>query len=576
MKKLQLWKIAVKYRKSLMLGILAIVVAISLDMIYPQLTRIIVDDVIIGGNGDKLNLLLLGILGVGLGRAVCQYIREYNFDMAGCRVSADARKGLFKEVQKLSMDYFDEANTGELMARIMDDCDRLWDAFGMTGMFLIEVTLTVGMVLYCMFKTNVKLTFLPLSVMVIFGILAVYMEKRMDKIFGDISEKNAELTSVAEENISGVRTVKAFVREAFEIEKFCKKNDEYYDLNMKQAREMAGIYPYFRFAGTLLPVATAILGGIMVSNHELSLGSLVAFIAYSRNIVWPMEIFGELANEISEIAASYKKINKVLAHEPTIVNPDKPHMMEEIKGDITFNHVGFTRDDHEILKDITFHLPAGQTLGIMGETGSGKSSIINLIGRLFDVTEGSVMIDGVDVRRMDLKQLRESIAPVMQDVFLFSDSIEENIRMGSKENITRNQVMDAAKKAQADGFISDMEEGYETIIGERGVGLSGGQKQRISIARALSRKSPILIFDDATSALDMETEREIQKVLNACTGKTKIIVGHRISAVRHANQIIVMENGRIAERGNHEELLAKKGLYYETYKSQYGDYMEVV
>ncbi len=576
MKKLQLRRIAKRYKKDLILGIVCIVGAISLDMIYPQLTRIIVDDVIVGGNYQKLNLLLGGILLVGFGRAICQYLREYKFDMTGCRVSADARKMVFKDVQKLSMDFFDETNTGELMARIIDDCDRLWDAFGMTGMFLVEVSLMVGMVLFCMFKTNVKLTFLPLSVMVLFGILAVFMEKEMDKIYGDISEKNAELTTVAEENISGVRTVKAFVREAYEIEKFCKKNDEYYELNMKQTKEMARIYPYFRFAGTLLPVATAVVGGIMVSKHEMTLGSLVAFIAYSRNIVWPMEIFGELANEISEIAASYKKINKVLAHKATIVNPEEPQFLEEIKGDITFQHVSFSRENHEILKDVSFHLKAGQTLGIMGETGSGKSSIINLMERLFDVNEGSVMIDGVDVRRMDLTQLRSCMAPVMQDVFLFSDSIEENIRMGNKENITHDEVVEAAKMAQADGFISEMDEGYETVIGERGVGLSGGQKQRISVARAFSRKSPILILDDATSALDMETEREIQKELNSYKGKTKVIVAHRISAVRHADQIIVMENGRIAEKGNHEELLAKRGLYYETFKAQYGDYMEVV
>ena len=576
MNKIRFGKIGKKYAGSITVGIICMILAIILDMIYPQITRKIVDDVILGGNIDILGGLLIAILLAGIGRGVFGYYKEYTFDKVGCSVGSEVRKGLFDRIQKLSLDYFDKTNTGELMARVKDDADMIWDAFGMTGMLTVEVVIHISMVLFCMFRMNAWLTLIPLTIMIILGFLAVYMEKELDKVFSDISEKNAELTIVAEENLSGVRTVKAFAREAYEIDKFKKKNNEYYELNMKQVKVLVRLYPFFMFIGKVLPVLMAIAGGVFVAKQQMSLGSLVAFVEYSRNIVWPMEVIGELANEISAIAASYKKINKVLANEPTVVAPVHPVHLEQVHGAIEFDHVSFERDGHEILKDISFTVPAGKTLGIMGETGSGKSSVINLMGRLFDATQGTVRFDGVDVKQLDLKQLRESIAPVMQDVFLFSDSVKDNIKMGARDRIEDREVCHAAKMAQADSFISGMEEKYDTIIGERGVGLSGGQKQRISIARSLAHRCPVLIMDDATSALDMETEREIQKELRSLTESTKIIVAHRISAVRHADEIIVLKDGQIKERGTHEELLKQKGLYYETYESQYGEYKEVV
>ena len=551
-------------------AILCMVIAIVLDMIYPMITESIIDDVMLGGKTELLLELLAGIVVVGVGRAFAGYFKEFTFDKLASTIGSEMRKDLFNYIQSLSMNFFAGTNTGELMARVKDDVDRVWDVLGYVGMLLIEVVIHVTIVLYCMFTRNWKLAFLPIVTMVICGVAAVIMERKLDKVYEGISEENAVLTTVAEENLAGVRTVKAFAREKFEIEKFLSHNNKYYELNITQSKVMAKYYPVFQFVGKALPVCTCVLGGISVMNGEMSLGALVAFVEYTRNCTWPMEMMGWLTNGLSSGIASYKKIKKIYGENPEISNKENAVILDTVRGDVTFENVSFSVDGKEILEDISFHLPYGKTLGIMGATGSGKSSIINLLQRFFDVSNGSVKLDGVDIRDLTLKQLRSSIAVVLQDVFLFSDTIEENIKMGQRKILSEKEIKYAANRARASEFIEKLDEQYETVIGERGVGLSGGQKQRISIARAFSKKSPILVLDDSTSALDMETEVEIQKNLNTLKGITKIIIAHRISAVRHADEIIYLEDGKIAERGTHEELLLKKGLYYETYLAQYG------
>ena len=302
---------------------------------------------------------------------------------------------------------------------------------------------------------------------------------------------------------------------------------------------------------------------------QISLGQLGTFIEYANNIVWPMEILGWVVNTMAAAVTSNKKINRILEEKAAVTSPENPEILKEVKGDLEFSHVSLKLQDQKILEDVSFHLPAGKTLGIMGMTGAGKTSMVNLIERFHDVTEGEVRLDGVDVRRLDLGQLRGSAAVVMQNVFLFSDTVSENIRIGSRSWMERSHIEKAARAADAHGFVSALPEEYDTIIGEKGVGLSGGQKQRLSIARALAKKAPILILDDATSALDMETEHAIQQQLKARDNVTKLIIAHRISAVRHADEIVILQEGRIAERGTHESLLQKKGLYYDTYVAQY-------
>ena len=325
--------------------------------------------------------------------------------------------------------------------------------------------------------------------------------------------------------------------------------------------------------GKVLPVAITILGGISVMNGNMSLGALVAYVEYSRNCTWPMEMMGWLTNDLSSAVASYKKIKKIYEVKPEIEDSRNVVTLDHVSGNVEFDHVSFKLDGKQILSDISFSVNEGKTLGIMGATGSGKSSIINMLHRFYDTTEGSVRLDGVDIRKISLRQLRRSVAVVLQDVFLFSDTIEENIKMGNRSTMQMDEIKSAAASAQASSFIEKMDEQYATVIGERGVGLSGGQKQRISIARAIAKKAPILILDDSTSALDMETEHEIQKTLNELKDTTKVIIAHRISAVCHADEIIYLKDGGIAERGTHQELLAKRGLYYETYMAQYGTFL---
>ena len=554
-----------------LVGIVSLVIAVSLDMLSPQLTRHVVDDVIVGGNMSDLKFILLGFLAVGLGRFIFQYLKEYTFDKTGSLIASEIRRDVFDHIQSLSAEYFDRSSTGELMARVKDDIDHIWDSLSFVGMLIIEVSFHTTVILICMFSLNKVLALIPLVAMITCGTIAVVMEQKLGKVYEDISEENASLNTVAEEDLQGVRTVKAFAREKFEIGKFLSHNQRYYDLNMTQSKLFVKYYPYFSVVGKVVPLLTLLFGGMSVMHGNMTLGGLTAFMEYSMNIVWPMEMLGWLSNSMSSAVASEKKLKKIYEEKPVITDPAEPVILDRVDGKIEFDDVSFHKaDGFEILKHISFTVKPGKTLGIMGATGAGKTSIVQLLQRMYDTTGGAIKLDGVDIRDLKLNQLRTAVSYVMQDVFLFSDTIKENIKLGRKESTSFAAVEQASQDAQARPFIEKMEEKYDTVIGEKGVGLSGGQKQRISIARSLAKHTPILVMDDSTSALDMETEHMIQETLEKLTDTTKLIIAHRISAVKNADEIIVLEDGMIKERGTHESLIELKGLYYETYMAQYG------
>lgn len=587
MNKLNLSRYFKKYAFLYALAFFAMTASTVLDMLAPKIMQLIVDEVIIAQKLELLNKLLIGILCIGVGRFIFQYSKEYICDWAGSKIASDVRVNLFQKIQSLSANFFDKINSGELMSRVRDDVDRIWDISAFMGILMAEVFVRVVTTLFFMIRINFYLAIIPILGMIASATIAILMEQKLDSLYGEVAQKNSEMNNTAAENLAGVRTVKAFAREGFEINKFHKHNQKYYELNIDLSRVFVKYNPIIQTITRLLSVTTLCLGGLMIIKgnpfgaKSITIGELLAFLQYVGNIVWPMEMLGWLTNGFSSAKASVKRLNKIYAEMPDIKDEsvfgngipsdlsEKLLPPEDLNGDVSFENVTYTAGERNILQNVSFNICAGQTLGIMGSTGSGKTTIINLLKRMYDVTSGSIKIDGIDIRLLPLPTLRKSVACVMQDIFLFSDTIDGNIRLGSKATMTTQEVKRSLINSHSSEFVDKMSEKENTVIGERGVGLSGGQKQRITIARALARKTPVLVFDDSTSALDTETEQEIQKVLGELSGMTKIIIAHRISAVKNADKIIVLDKGSVAECGTHEELLAKGGLYKETYDSQY-------
>ena len=557
-----------------LIGGISLLMSVAIDLLIPMITLSMVDDVIIGRDMEIFKRDIILFIAAGLGRALFQFVKEFLCDMSGCHVARGLRKDLMRHIFSLHKGFFDKNNTGELMARVKDDIGMVWDLTGFVGMLLTEAAIYFVGVVVCMFRLDWRLSIVPLVFMAPLAYFAIHLDKKLDKDFDEISDKNAALNRTVEENISGVRTVKAFSAEDSEMSKFDEKNNDYGNANRKFAFDMADTDPIMSIIPKIMQVCVVALGGYMVIKGNLTYGTLVAFVSYSINIVWPIDNLGWMLSLISQGLAGYKKIKKVLDTKPEIEDTSAfPFLAKSDRtGEISFENVGFELDGNRILKDVSFTIPKGKTLGIMGATGAGKSTIVNLIERFYDVTEGTIRIEGEDIKEMPLSDVRGFSSVVTQDVFLFSDTIAENVRLGLKATMDDNTVREAIKKAHATEFVEKITDSYEAIIGERGIGLSGGQKQRLSIARALARKANLLIMDDSTSALDMETEADIQKEIREKKDMSKIIIGHRISSVKDADEIIVLEDGRIKERGTHAEFIKQKGLYYSTYEAQYGDY----
>ncbi|MNM58814.1 putative multidrug export ATP-binding/permease protein [compost metagenome] len=561
-----------RYKLILLVPSISMLLVIIACMFEPYFQKLFIDKVIANGERNLIPYLIGGILIINIIKALFGYIKEYLFDYLSVKVTKDLKEDLFNHIQRLPFKYFDTMNTGELMSRIGEDVENIWRTISFGLRLFFENALYFIFSTVILFYLNWKLALACLVIMLPIALIAMKLEKKMLDSFEQISDQGAIINTTAQENIAGVRLVKAFGREKHEILKFLKMNKQNYKLNMEQAKIIADFFPPIELLTNISLVIMVALGGALVITKEISLGTLVAFSGYIWNLIWPMRMLGWLTNMIAQNNASANKIFKIMDIDPAIKDSDNPLSPASLKGNIKFKNVSFKYREEEILKNVDLDIPAGSTVALMGTTGSGKTSIINLLGRYYDVSEGKVLIDGIDVRNIKLDILRNAISIVPQDVFLFSDTIEENIRFGNR-NATDEELLQASTLACASEFISELSDGYATIIGERGLGLSGGQKQRISIARALVRKAPILILDDATSALDMETEFQLLKNLNTLNNSSTVfIIAHRISAVKNADIILFLDNGQVVEKGTHEELLKLKGKYYEVYKEQFKDF----
>ena len=573
---MHLWKrVASMCRKSaklFIIGMIMVLLAIGTRLIMPMISGAMVDDVIKGGNLNLLWILVALILGLTVIRALLNFLRTMLLERVSQTFTYDLRTGLYNHLSGMAFRFFDQHRVGEIMSRMTGDIEGLRGllAYGLVNM--LECTLfLVGSLVFLMIisplLTSVFIVMAPLL-----GWLAMLYSKRIGPAYREIREQNAALNTRAQENISGVRVVKAFAREDYEADEFAKDNEKQRDLNIR-ATYLASTYgPLIDIVGGLCQPIIMLIGGWMVLDGKLSLGDLIAYVGYIWMIVWPMRQTSGIINMLTQAYTSAEKLFYYLDLGSTIRDPETPRAAEPFKGHVRFENVEFSYGDGVVLKDININLPPGKTLAIMGATGSGKSTLAYLIARFYDVSSGSVSVDGIDVREWSMAKLRENIGYVMQETFLFSESIENNVRFGvSEAPLERSKL--AAKRAQALDFIEETPAGWETIVGERGTGLSGGQKQRVAIARALCINPGILVFDDATSAVDMETEREIQMAMKeVMADRTTVIIAHRISSVKDADEIIVLDQGTILERGTHASLMALNGRYASMVHDQYRDY----
>lgn len=561
-----------KYRVRMIVGLILVFITALLVLINPQISGMIVDEVIEGQHYEKLGILLLIMIGVTLVRSLLRFTFLMCFESSSQGLVYDMREEAYRKLMKEDFNFFNKNRTGDLMSRQTGDMDAVRHMVSHVIYFSFENILVFLMALVMIFSVNVKMALCMLIVLPFTLAVTLSQRRHIKPAFDRVRDCFSSLNAFAQETIAGNRVVKAFAKEDYELEKFDRENDGYRDAQLNAASIWMKYIPMFEILSQCLTIILMIMGGFMVIDGEMTIGNMVTVNGYLWMLNSPLRQAGWIINDLQRFLTAIEKIYKVYTTEPDIKQPEHVVEKRKLKGSVTFDHVNYYTNDDTVLKDISFHVEPGQTVGIIGATGSGKSSLINLICRFYDVNQGRVLVDDIDVRNLNLQTLRGNIEIAMQDVFLFSDTIEGNIAYGNPD-CTFEQVQAAAKIANADEFIREMPEGYDTIIGERGVGLSGGQKQRISLARAILKDPSIIILDDTTSAIDMETESMIQNELKKISDeRTVFIIAHRISSIIHADQILVLDNGRLVERGTHEQLLAKKGYYSTVFHHQYGEF----
>lgn len=565
-----IWQYVRKYRL-LMIGVFILIfIASGISIIYPLLGGKVIDDVVYQNKTNLLIPLLLIMIISTIIRTICRYTYQIMCERIGQNSLFRIREDLYKKLQSLDFDFFNNTRVGDIMARMTGDTDAIRHFVSWVSYNILENVFLFSFAIIIMATIDWKLTLALVIVTPLIAVLTMKMSSKAQPVFYEIRESFSRLNSMVEENISGNRVVKAFAREDFEMKKFHEHNEDFKKRNLDSADVSRTYLPVLDSLAGMLVVITLIFGGYLVIKGQMTLGDLVAFNGFLWMLNGPMRMSGWLINDVQRFIASSFKIQDMMVTDAKIpIHAEKP--APSLQGHVEFKNVSFHFEDDpntDVLKNISLKASPGQTIAILGETGAGKSTLVNLICRFYDPTSGEILIDGVDARKWHVRELRNHIATVMQDIFLFSDTIEGNIAFGAPD-ATMEDVRRMARIADADHFIETMPESYDTIVGERGVGLSGGQKQRISLARALLKNPSILILDDTTSAVDMETEVKIQGELKKITeNTTTFIIAHRISSVKEADEILILNHGEIIERGTHTSLLAEKGYYFDIYNKQ--------
>lgn len=557
------------WKRGLAAGICTIIAAGGTAYL-PFVIKDMVDQVLSEKNTTMLNWIVLSIIVVFVIRGIAYYGQSYLMNYVGQRVIIDIRKAVFEKLQRLSMSFYDKHKTGTIMSYVTNDVSALQSAMVDNVVEMITETVILVASIVMMIYLDWKLFLVTFATFPVVLFFIDSFGKRIRKSGSRIQEAAADITSVLQEVASAPRVIKSFVREGYEVERFDKENMNNFRANMKYAQLSSTLTPTIEFVAAVGVSIILWYGGNSVINGSITAGSLVAFLTYAVNISNPIKRLSRVIGNIQKALAAAQRVFDVLDLPEVIKNAPDAKALPKVKGDVRFNDVSFAyNENEEVLSHVSFEVKPGEMIAFVGPSGAGKSTVASLLPRFYDATNGSITIDGQDIRKVTLDSLREQVGIVPQETVLFNGSVYDNILYG-RLDATREEVEAAAKAANAHDFIMQLPNGYETMLGDRGMNISGGQRQRISIARAILKNPQILILDEATSALDTESERVVQEALDRLmVGRTSFVIAHRLSTIKNADKIMVLEKGQLIEQGNHDELMAMDGLYAHLYKIQY-------